>query len=68
MAEGEAEHLLEKLIATGREGVSPVSEDSLERELRSRVLPTRADLETLSALLDQLAAEVDGLAGTKSGE
>ena len=65
LAEGEAEHLLEKLTAAGRKGETSLSEETLERQLRARLLPTRADLRALSTLLDQLSAEVDELTGAK---
>ena len=66
MAEGEAQRLLEKLTAAGRRAEALPSEAELEQELRGRTLPTRTDLRTLSALLDQLSAQVDELAKAKS--
>jgi polyhydroxyalkanoate synthesis repressor PhaR len=66
MAEGEAQRLLEKLTAAGRHADVPPSEAELEQELRGRMLPTRTDLRTLSALLDQLSDQVDELAKAKT--
>ena len=61
LAEGEAQRLLEKLTAARVSRVSLFEEDPLEQKLLIRDLPTRADLHALSALLDQLSAEVDRL-------
>jgi polyhydroxyalkanoate synthesis repressor PhaR len=66
IAEGEAQRLLEKLTAAGRHADAPPSEAELEQELHGRTLPTRADLRTLSALLDQLSDQVDELAKAKT--
>ena len=66
MAEGEAQRLLEKLTAAGRHADAPPSEAELEQELRGRTLPTRTDLRTLLALLDQLSEQVDELAKAKT--
>ena len=66
MAEGEAQRLLEKLTTAGRHADAPPSEAELEQELRGRTLPTRSDLRTLSALLDQLSEQVDALAKAKT--
>jgi polyhydroxyalkanoate synthesis repressor PhaR len=64
MAEGEAQRLLEKLTGAAR-GQPAAAEVVLEEELRARTLPTRTDLRALSALLDQLSAQVDELAAQK---
>jgi polyhydroxyalkanoate synthesis repressor PhaR len=65
LAEGEAQRLLEKLTAVGARTATLPNEDALERELRARDLPTRADLRALSELLDRLSSQVDELAEAK---
>jgi polyhydroxyalkanoate synthesis repressor PhaR len=65
IAEGEAQRLLEKLTTIGKRGDAALSEAELEQELRARTLPTRADLRTLSELLDRLTAQVDELAAKR---
>jgi len=64
LADAEAQGLLAKLTVADVRGQPAPDEEALERELRTRVLPTRADLQKLSDLLDQLSVEVDEL--TKS--
>ena len=60
MAEGEAQRLLEKLTALGRQEEDE-GEAAVEQGLRTRILPTRTDLLTLSALVDQLSVQIDEL-------
>jgi polyhydroxyalkanoate synthesis repressor PhaR len=62
LAEGEAQRLLERLNAAGKRDEAVSSDTSLEHELHARILPTRADLQGLSDLLDQLSVQVDELA------
>jgi polyhydroxyalkanoate synthesis repressor PhaR len=62
LAEGEAQRLLERLTAAGEGEEARPDDAALEHELHARLLPTRSDLLTLSALLDQLSAQVDELA------
>lgn len=63
LAEEEGERLAQRLLAHGAAGAdaSHLSDTTLERVLCARGLPTRADLQALSELVDRLAAEIDAL-------
>ena len=61
LAEDEGRRLAQRLLAQGSSVAASLSETALEKELRARDLPTRADLRALSDLLDKLTAEVDEL-------
>lgn len=70
LAAGEGQRLLDKLLSAGTDGEAAAgedtaSEDMLVRELTERMILSRADLEPLAALLDNLSAEVDALTAPK---
>lgn len=63
LAEDEGKRLAQKLVALGaamRVDHAP-DEEALERALQSRGVPSRADIERLSRVIDQLSAEVESL-------
>ncbi len=63
LAEDEGRRLVQRLLALGGERAEPaaLNDAAVERELRARRLPTRADVKALSDLVDKLAAEVEAL-------
>lgn len=63
LADDEGRRLAQRLLALGASAMdmAVVSEERLARELRARDLPTRADIQTLSELVDKLTAEVENL-------
>jgi len=63
MAEDEGRRLIHKLRQLGAPPATPGALDAeqLEAELRARNVPTRAEMQALSALIEQLAAEVESL-------
>ena len=65
MAEGEAQRLLEKLTAAADRRMRSRAKLRWKRGY-GRTLPTRTDLRTLSALVDQLSAQMDELAKAKT--
>lgn len=63
LAEDEGRRLVQRLLAQGSEQAegSALSDAALERKLQARRVPTRADVQALSELVDRLAAEVETL-------
>ncbi len=63
LAEDEGRRLIQRLLAQGGERAEPpaLSEAAVERKLQARSLPTRADVQALSELVDKLAVEVEAL-------
>jgi polyhydroxyalkanoate synthesis repressor PhaR len=63
LAEDEGRRLAQRLLALGAAVRSDrvAQEEALERALQARNVPTRADIERLSQVIDQLTAEVDSL-------
>jgi polyhydroxyalkanoate synthesis repressor PhaR len=63
MAEDEGRRLVHKLRMLGAPLAAPavMDEGQLEAELRARNVPTREEMQALSTLIEQLAAEVDSL-------
>lgn len=69
LAEDEGKRLMQKLLALGGTtwSTSSISEERLARVLDERGVPRREELERLSALLDQLSAEIDELRAKQQG-
>lgn len=63
LAEDEGRRLIQQLLPPKgtRTEADEAADGAVERGLQTRRLPTRADLEALSALVDELAAEVEAL-------
>jgi polyhydroxyalkanoate synthesis repressor PhaR len=63
MAEDEGRRLVQKLRMLGAPPAAPavMDEGQLEAELRARNVPTREEMQALSTLIEQLAAEVESL-------
>lgn len=62
LAEGEGSRLSGRLLALGFDGAGAApGGDDIERQLRGRGLATRADVQTLTELVDALSTEVDAL-------
>jgi polyhydroxyalkanoate synthesis repressor PhaR len=63
LAEDQGRRLAQRLIALGAavRAERELQEDTLQRALEARGVPTRDDLAKLSEMLDHLSAEVDGL-------
>jgi polyhydroxyalkanoate synthesis repressor PhaR len=63
LAEDEGRRLAQRLLALGAavRADHAVQEEALERALQSRGVPTRAEMERLSQVIDQLTVEVENL-------
>jgi polyhydroxyalkanoate synthesis regulator phasin len=67
LAEDEGRRLAHKLLALGAAVRTDraAQDEALERALQARGVPTRDDIARLSAVIDQLTAEVESLRAQK---